>query len=205
MLIRQDGNCSNMTPRQLIKNIQWPNVALSAVALFFVTLLCAAQDVRAGEARVASKTKFQAIGTVQQSRSGCGTVGCPPNAHCECVDWDGPGQAQVSGLGRIKEVNIKFLINLDSCVSSPSLLFNNCCPVKGIVQFFKEPGPVAYNFNLSNGTVCDSPDEFSYRATFQAEPSMAHSDVKNSGTVPSSGEFMGIPGGTDGHILFFMK
>jgi hypothetical protein len=195
-----------MTPRQVGKNIQWPIVVLSAVALVFLTLICAAPDAGAGEASVAAKTKFQALGTVLPSLRTCGTSGCDARkGHCECVEWDGVGQAQVSGLGRVKEVNVAFLINLDSCVSSPSLLFNNCCPLKGIVQFFKEPGPVAYNFNLSNGTVCESPDVLSYRATFQAEPSMAHSDVRNSGTVPSSGEFMGIPAGTDGHLEFFMR
>jgi len=193
-----------MTPRQLGENIQWPIIALSAVALVFFTLICAAPDARAEEARVASKTKFQAIGTVLQSRSGCGTAGCPPGAHCECIEWDGPGQAQVSGLGRIKEVNIAFLINVDSCVQSPSDSFK-CCAAKGILQFFHEPGPVAFNFDLSNATVCESPNKPSYKATFQPITGPAGSPVSNSKTVPTTGEFVGIPGGTDGHILFFMK
>jgi hypothetical protein len=193
-----------MTPRQLIENIQWSNAALSAVALIFLTLICTAPDSRAGAANGASKTKFEAIGTVQPSQRGCGTAGCPPNAHCECVEWDGPGQAQVSGLGTIKEVNIAFLINIDACVQSPTDFFK-CCAAKGILQFFHEPGPVAFNFDLSNATVCESPNENSYKATFQTMTGMAGSPVSNSKTVPTTGEFVGIPGGTDGHIMFFMK
>ncbi len=72
-------------------------------------------------------------------------------------------------------------------------------------QFFKEPGPVAYNFNLLDATVCESPDEFSYKATYQTLPSEAGSPI-NAGTVPTLGEFVGIaPVPPDGHIEFFMR
>ena len=173
------------------------------VALVLIGLIYLAPDA----AIAGSKTKFLALGTVQLSRFGCGTGGCDaPKGHCSCVEWDGPGQAQVSGLGTIKEVNVSFLTNLDSCVESPSLLFGNCCPATGILQFFKEPGPVAYNFNLLDATVCESPDEFSYKATFQTMPSQDGSTIKDSGKVPTLGEFVGIaPVPPDGHIEFFMR
>jgi hypothetical protein len=194
----------SMTPRHRRESIQLPRVALSAVVLVFLTLICAAPDVNAGAANGASKTTFEAIGTVQPSRRGCGTAGCPPNAHCECVEYDGPGQAQVSGLGTIKEVNVAFLINIDACVQSPSDSFK-CCAANGVLQFFHEPGPVAFNFDLSNGTICEGPNETSYKAAFQPMTGMAGSTATNSKTVPTTGEFVGIPVGTDGHILFFMK
>jgi hypothetical protein len=190
-----------MTLSRLSQNVQWPKVVVSTIALIFLRLICTAPDACAG-----SKTKFLALGTVQLSRTTCSLPGCDaPKGHCECVSWDG-GEAQVSGLGTIKEMDIGFLINLDSCVESPSLLFGNCCPVKGVLQFVKEPGPVAYNFNLSAGTVCESLDEFSYKATFQTQPSLAGSTIKDSGTAPSNGEFLGIaPIPPDGHIQFFMR
>jgi len=180
-----------------------PSRRVAAVALVLIGLIYIAPDT----ASAGSKTKFIALGTVQLSRFGCGTGGCDaPKGHCSCVEWDGPGQAQVSGLGTIKEVNVSFLANLDSCVQSPSLLFGNCCPATGILQFFKEPGPVAYNFNLLDATVCESPDEFSYKATFQTLPSLASSPITDSGTVPTLGEFVGIaPVPPDGHIEFFMR
>ena len=182
-------------------------VAVGAVALILLRLICTPPDAGAGAANAGSQKKFLALGTVQLSRFGCGTGGCDaPKGHCSCVEWDGPGQAQVSGLGTIKEVNVSFLTNLDSCVESPSLLFGNCCPATGILQFFKEPGPVAYNFNLLDATVCESPDEFSYKATYQTLPSDAGSPINNSGTVPTLGEFEGIaPVPPDGHIQFFMR
>jgi hypothetical protein len=112
----------------------------------------------------------------------------------------------VSGIGTIKEVGIRFLINLDSCVESPSLRFGNCCPANGVLQFTKNPGPVTFNFNLCDGTVCERPDEFSYKATFQAQPSQDGSYIKESGKVPTIGEFVGIaPVPPDGHIQFFMR
>jgi hypothetical protein len=170
-----------MTLSRLSQNVQWPKVVVSTIALIFLRLICTAPDACAG-----SKTKFLALGTVQLSRTTCSLPGCDaPKGHCECVSWDG-GEAQVSGLGTIKEMDIGFLINLDSCV--------------------EEPGPVAYNFNLSAGTVCESLDEFSYKATFQTQPSLAGSTIKDSGTVPSNGEFLGIaPIPPDGHIQFFMR
>jgi hypothetical protein len=173
------------------------------VALVLIGLIYLAPDA----AIAGSKTKFLAIGTVQLASTTCSLPGCDaPKGHCECVSWDGLGQAQVSGIGTVKEVGIGFLINLDSCVESPSLRFGNCCPAKGVMQFTKNPGPVTFNFNLSDGTVCESPDEFSYKATFQAQPNQDGSSIKDSGKVPTIGEFVGIaPVPPDGHIQFFMR
>ena len=198
-----------MTQTPLAKHIQWITVVVTAVTLILFRLICTPPDASAGDAIAGSKTKlFLALGTVQLASTSCSsTVGCDaPMGHCECVNWDGLGQAQVSGIGTIKEVGIRFLINLDSCVESPSLLFGNCCPTKGVLQFTKNPGPVTYNFNLSDGTVCESQDEFSYKATFQAQPSQDGSTIKPSGTVPTLGEFEGIaPIPPNGHIQFFMR
>jgi hypothetical protein len=180
-----------------------PSHRVAAVALVLIGLIYIAPDT----ASAGSKTKFLALGTVQLASTPCSIPGCDaPKGHCECVSWDGLGQAQVSGIGTIKEVGIGFLINLDSCVESPSLLFGNCCPVKGVMSFIKNPGPVEYRFNLSDGTVCESQNEFSYKATFQVQPSRDGSTIKHSGTVPTVGEFEGIaPIPPNGHIQFFMR
>jgi hypothetical protein len=193
-----------MTPSPPSQRIESLKVVVPAVALILFRLMCTAPDACGASA---SETKFLAIGTVQLASTTCSLPGCDaPKGHCECVSWDGLGQAQVSGLGTIKEMSIGFLINLDSCVESPSLLFGNCCPVKGVLEFVKQPGPVSYDFNLSDGTVCESLDEFSYKATFQTQPSVARSMIKDSGTVPSHGEFVGIaPIPPNGHIQFFMR
>jgi hypothetical protein len=176
---------------------------VAAVALVLIGLIYLAPDT----ASAGSKTKFLALGTVHLASTTCSLPGCDaPKGHCECVSWDGLGQAQVSGLGTIREVGIGFLINLDSCVESPSLRFGNCCPTKGVLQFTKNPGPQTYNFNLLDGTVCESQNEFSYKATFQAQPNQNGSTITDSGKVPTLGEFEGIaPVPPDGHIQFFMR
>jgi hypothetical protein len=195
-----------MTPRQPGTTFQWSKVVTSAIALVLLTLI-RAPDAGAGAASTASKTKFLALGTVGPSLRTCSnTTGCDaPEGRCECIEWDGPGQAQVAGFGKVGAVNVTLVINLDSCVQSPSIVFPNCCSVNGILQFFTEPGPVTFNFNLSDGTVCESPDEFNYKLAFQIQPSTASSDVMNSRTMPTSGEFEGMPVGQDNHFMFFMK